>query len=444
VARTMRALGVAAVLFLSGTSAAMANGAGVSGIGYTTQNRSIVSSGINRPFLQATPTSGANGKPLVLVLHGDGGNGAGIRAGLPLEASAAGAAVFVYPNAPGGTFEYFTSAGRTREVQFVRDVVNLLHGELAIDRTRVFLSGFSGGGTMANALACRMGAAEIRGFAVNAGSLYPIDNDFTYTGNGGVSCNLPASMLLWGESDNTAGVNYATGVAVRNNFIATHNCGGTTTAFAPSPCVLYNGCQRDVGWCSIPGMGHSIWNQSAAASWAFFQRQGAPAAADQIIYSDSLQNGWQDFSWGVVNFANASNPHSGAMAIRFDADSFEGLSFAKPGAAITAAQFPELRFFIRGTTGGESFQISLQTGATLHANVPLAGFISGGAIAAGSYREVRVRFADPPISYSGSFERINIQDATGTPAANPQIVYVDSVTLITAGSAPVLLQDGFE
>ena len=216
------------------------------------------------------------------------------------------------------------------------------------------------------------------------------------------------------------------------------------SAFAPAPCVLYDGCQRDMGWCPIAGMGHSIWNQAATASWAFFSRQTPAAVTEQTIYTDSLQNNWQDFSWGTVNFANTINPHTGNNAIRFDADSFEGLSFAKPGAAISAAQYPELRFFIRGTAGGENFQFSLQTAGTLHANVPLAGLVTGGAIAAGSYREVRVRFADPPISYSGTFERINIQDATGTPVANPQIVYIDSVSLIAAGQPAGLFANGFE
>lgn len=419
----------------------------VSGGGlYTVENRSIQSSGVPRGFVQATPTSGANGKPLVIVLHGDGGNGSGIRAALPIEASAAGAAVFVYPNAPGGTFEYFTSIGRSREVQFVRDLVMLLRNELNIDQTRVFLAGFSGGGTMANALACRLENDEIRGVAVNAGSLYPIDNDFSYTGNGGVSCALPATMLLWGEADNTPGVSYATGVGIRNNVTATFACNAATTAFAPAPCVLYNGCTRDAGWCSIPGLGHSIWSQSAAASWAFFQRQ-APVVppSTQDIYTDSLQNGWENFSWGQVNFAHAPQPHSGALSIRFDADSFEGLSFAKPGAAISAAQFPELRFWIRGTVGNENFNISLQTAGTLHVDVPLAGYVSGGGIAAGVWREVRVRFADPPMSYSGPFERINIQDQSGTAPAMPQTVYVDTVSLLAAGSpSPAVFANGFE
>lgn len=414
---------------------------------YQATTRNIQSSGQARSFVLATPTSGAAGKPLVFSLHGDGGNGAGMRAGLPLEAAAAGGAVFVYPNAASNnTFEYFTSIGRTREVQLVRDVVNLLQAELNIDRNRVFLSGFSGGGTMANALGCRMGFPEIRGLAVNAGSLYPIDNDFTYTGNGGVSCAMPATMLLWGESDNTPGVSYATGVSIRNNLTATQACTAATTAFAPSPCVTYNACQRDVGWCSIPGMGHSIWAQAATASWAFFNRQGGTTPqATQDIYVDALANNWENFSWGVVDFSNTSAPHSGSSAIRFSAHSFQGLSFAKPGAAISAAQFPEIRFQIRGSAGGENFNVSLQTGNTLHVNLPLAQFVTGGAIAAGSYREVRIRYAQPPMSYSGTFERINIQDNSGAAPGAPQIVFVDSVALVgSAAAADPVFASGFE
>ncbi len=414
---------------------------------YQVTTRNIQSSGQARSFVLATPTSGATGKPLVFALHGDNGTGAGMRASLPLEAAAAGAAVFVYPNAASNnTFEYFSAIGRSREVQFVRDVVNLLQAEINIDRNRVFLSGFSGGGTMANILGCRMGFPEIRGLAVNAGSLYPIDGDFTYTGNGGVSCAMPATMLLWGESDNTPNVSYATGVSIRNNLTATHTCSAATAAFSPTPCVTYNGCQRDVGWCSVPGLGHSIWNQAASASWAFFNRQsGGLAPVNQEIYVDSLTNGWENFSWGVVDFANTSAPHAGNTAIRFSAHSFQGLSFAKPGAAISAAQFPEIRFYIRGSAGGENFNVSLQTGSTLHTNVPLAQFVAGGSVAAGSYREVRIRIAQAPMNYTGSFERINIQDATGASAGAPQVVFVDTVALIAAADLPdALFASGFE
>lgn len=429
-------------LLLQNVAAAMAERGG----NYLVSNRSLVSSGQQRSFVQALPVSGAAGKPLVIVLHGDGGTGAAIRAALPIEAQAAGAATFIYPDAPGGTFPYFTTPGRQREVQLIRDLTNLLHTEAAIDRNRVFLSGFSGGGTMANILACLLEADEIRAVAVNAGSLYPFEGDFSYTGNGGVSCAFPAAMLLWGELDDAAGVAYANGVAVRNNLRATHNCAAGTSALAPAPCVLYDGCQQDVAWCSIPAMGHVVWGQAAQASWNFFQRQGGPAPpapAIQNIYVDDLANGWLDYSWGTVNFTQSAVVHSGQRAIRFDAHSFQGLSFARPAQAVSVASFPELRFFIRGAAGGEALQISLQSGGTLHADVPLAGYISGGAVAAGSWREVRVRFADPPMNYSGSFERINLQDASGNGAGVAQVVFVDTVDLLSAANTE-LLADGFE
>lgn len=413
---------------------------------YDVENRSIVSSGITRPFIISIPNPRVANLPLVFSLHGDGGSGAGMRAALPLEAPANFGAVFVYPSAPGGTFEYFSDLGRTREVQFVRDVVAALDGELDIDLTRVFITGFSGGATMANALGCRMEADEIRALGIHSGSLYPINNDFTYTGNGGVSCALPATLFVWGINDMTGGVSYATGQAVRNNHLATQGCAATTTPRDPAPCVTYDGCQRDVAWCAIPGMGHSIWNQAAVAIWGFFAAQQPEVPeATQTIYDDALQNGFLNFSWGTVDFDNTATPHSGTKSILFTAHSFEGLSFARPAQPVSVAAYPELRFWIRGNSGGENFNVSLQSGATLHTDVPLAQFIVGGAVAAGVYREVRIRFADAPMAYSGTFERINIQDASGNAAGNPQIVRVDDVVMIGA-NAPVgeAFADGFE
>jgi poly(3-hydroxybutyrate) depolymerase len=413
---------------------------------YDVENRSIVSSGINRPYVISIPNPRVAGLPLVFSLHGDGGNGGGMRAALPLETPANFGAVFVYPSAPGGTFEYFSDAGRTREVQFVRDVIAALDVELDIDLTRVFITGFSGGATMANALGCRMETDEIRALGIHSGSLYPINGDFTYTGNGGVSCALPATLFVWGMNDMTGGVDYATGQAVRNNHLATQGCAATTTPRDPSPCVTYDGCQRDVAWCAIPGMGHSIWNQAAVAIWGFFAAQQPEVpATTQAIYDDALQNGFENFSWGTVDFNNTATPHSGTKSILFTAHSFQGLSFARPAQPVSVAAYPELRFWIRGGSGGENFNVSLQSGATLHTDVPLAQFITGGAVAAGAYREVRIRFADPPMSYNGTFERINIQDASGNAAGSPQIVRIDDVVLIGAGAvAGGEFANGFE
>lgn len=245
---------------------------------YTTETRTISSSAVSRTFLLARPTDAASrpGMPLFFALHGDGGSGASMRSALPLESFApAGGAVYVYPDAPGGAFEYWTYDGRTREAQFVTDVIAALETELGIDTGHVFVAGFSGGATMANALGCRLGPSVIRGLGLHSGTLYSTDGpsgpEFTYTGSGGVSCALPAAIFIWGESDTTSGVSFAEGQGVRDNYLATASCAATTSADAPiAPCVTYDACTHGVAWCPIPGMAHAIWPNAAEAMTDFF------------------------------------------------------------------------------------------------------------------------------------------------------------------------------
>ena len=257
---------------------------------YVSETRTIVSSGISRSFVLAHPTTVPTGTalPLVFSLHGDGGNGASMRSGLPLEGQAATGAVFIYPNAPGGSFEYWTYDGRSREAIFVTDVIAAMQTEFGVDTARVFIVGMSGGATMANALGCRLGPTIVRGLGIHSGSLYPVQNgmgvpDFTYTGNGGVSCPLPAAAFIWGENDTTPGVSFATGISVRNNYAATQSCSATTTPSLVSPCVSYDGCTRELDWCAIPGMGHSIWPQAATAFWQFIDASAPSGLPDPIF-----------------------------------------------------------------------------------------------------------------------------------------------------------------
>jgi len=245
---------------------------------YVAENRTIVSSAVERSFVLSMPsTPPASPMPLVFVLHGDGGNGASMRSSLGIEDEADAGAVLVYPNVSGNnTFEYYTFDGRTREAQFVTDVIATLDAEADIDTERVFITGFSGGATMANALGCRLGPDVIRGLGIHSGSLYATmddmgDPDFTYTGAGGVSCPLPATMFVWGENDNANGVTFATGQGVRDNYLATQTCDATSADGPVAPCVTYDVCERAVVWCPIDGMGHSLWSGAANALWTFFE-----------------------------------------------------------------------------------------------------------------------------------------------------------------------------
>lgn len=267
---------------------------------YTAETRTMSVSGTTRTFLLARPTSmPAGALPLVISLHGDGGTSTGMRSGLPLETAAsqaAGQAVFVYPKSKDGAFEYWSSAGRAHEGQFVQQIIATLHTEFGIDTSRVYLAGFSGGATMANALGCRLGRSVIRGLGIHSGTLYPVDGDFGYTGNGGVDCALPPAIMIWGKNDNTGGVSYANGLAVLENYKATHTCSNTTTPFPPAPCVAYNGCARRLSWCAVDGLGHAIWGSGTAAAqsastaiWNFIAGDAPPPA--QPLFTDGFEGG---------------------------------------------------------------------------------------------------------------------------------------------------------
>ena len=108
--------------------------------------------------------------PLVFSLHGDGGPVPACAPPCHWRRRQASGAVFIYPNAPGGTFEYYTYDGRSREAVFVTDVIAAMQSEFGIDTTRVFVVGFSGGATMTNALGCRLGPGVIRGLGIHSGT----------------------------------------------------------------------------------------------------------------------------------------------------------------------------------------------------------------------------------------------------------------------------------
>jgi poly(3-hydroxybutyrate) depolymerase len=258
---------------------------------YTTENRSIQSSGETRTFLLARPSSGSTtGLPLVILLHGDGGNGTGLRPAFQ-QTESNFVAVYAYPDGrvpdpapPAYIFEYYSLSGRIAEAQFLQDLIAALSGEFSINTGRVFVGGISGGATMSNALGCYLGPSVIRGLGINSGTLYPTEPpdppDFEYMPDGvGVFCPpgqnavglLPAAIIVWGTADVGGGTEYdPNGLGTLNTYKATQGCATTTTPGPHSPCVIYNGCTRTVQWCAIEGMGHALWSGAPEALATFF------------------------------------------------------------------------------------------------------------------------------------------------------------------------------
>ncbi|WP_158531603.1 MULTISPECIES: PHB depolymerase family esterase [unclassified Meiothermus] len=118
------------------------------------------------------PHAGAR-LPLLLVLHGGGGNGHGMRrlAGMDELADRAGFLV-VYPN--GYKQSWADGRGTTKaeqagvdDVAFLRSLIEQLIQKYGVDPRRIYAAGISNGGLMVGRMACEL-SDEIAAFAVVA------------------------------------------------------------------------------------------------------------------------------------------------------------------------------------------------------------------------------------------------------------------------------------
>src|SRR5688500_6920485 len=95
--------------------------------------------------------------PLVLNLHGSGGNAAGQArtSGFEDVATSEGFAVASL-QADGGRWNVPVNETLPDDVAYVSDVIDHVAARLCIDLARVYATGFSGGGRMSSRLGCRL------------------------------------------------------------------------------------------------------------------------------------------------------------------------------------------------------------------------------------------------------------------------------------------------
>jgi polyhydroxybutyrate depolymerase len=208
-----------------------------------------------RVYLVVTP-GGEAAKPraLVFVLHGLDATPAEVRElmGRGLERAAGSAAVFVYPDGNGGWPDQ-----QGRDVAFFDAVRAKVSAEVAVDR--VFVTGFSFGGEMANTLACARGGV-IRAIApLSAGCRQVRD-----CVGGPV-----AAWMANGTQDTIAPADHAEAFGER--WRRASGCAATRQATSPASCQAYDGCSpsHPVHVCAFPG-GHEVQAWEPAAVWAFF------------------------------------------------------------------------------------------------------------------------------------------------------------------------------
>jgi hypothetical protein len=159
----------------------------------------------------------------------------------------------------------------------------------------------------------------------------------------------------------------------------------------------------------------------------------APGAFAQLaVYTDSLQNGFADWSWGTRDLAQTSVVRSGSAAISFEPDGWAGLFFHRD-AGFTGTDYEALELWVRGAGGGgQQLTVAILVGGNPAGSAALAGFVEGGAIPAGSWAKATVPFSALGLS-TGSWDGLWLQDTTG---GNQATLYVDDVRLLPRTSPP--------
>jgi polyhydroxybutyrate depolymerase len=118
------------------------------------------------------PSLGNRPEPLVVLLHGcfPGANGEGAASALNFDHQASSAGfVAVYPDGIDGCWNQGSCCSTADDVGFIRSLLDRLVKDLPIDRSRIFVTGGSGGGAMAYRLACEL-SSRITAIASVAGA----------------------------------------------------------------------------------------------------------------------------------------------------------------------------------------------------------------------------------------------------------------------------------
>lgn len=120
----------------------------------------------------------------------------------------------------------------------------------------------------------------------------------------------------------------------------------------------------------------------------------APAAPAQLaVYTDSLQNGFADWSWGTRDLAQTAVVHSRTAAISFEPDAWAGLFFHRD-AGFTGAEYEAIELWVRGgSAGGQQLNVAILIGGSSAGSAAFAPFVEGGTIPAGSWAKATVPFS---------------------------------------------------
>lgn len=156
--------------------------------------------------------------------------------------------------------------------------------------------------------------------------------------------------------------------------------------------------------------------------FAFAVLLSATCLADESIYSDQLNNGWQNWSWASTNLSSTSYVHSGQYSIAVTETGASQALYLDTSDQSTGA-FEAIEFWINGgATGGQTLQVQglLDGGAGVGYSIP--------ALQANTWQKVIVPLVGVGVGSVGNFSGFWIQDTSGQIEGT---WYVDDISLVS-------------
>jgi hypothetical protein len=158
------------------------------------------------------------------------------------------------------------------------------------------------------------------------------------------------------------------------------------------------------------------------------------AQADQAVYTDSLQNNWQDWGWATRSYTNTSPVHSGSDSISVTAGAWQGLQIYHPD--MDSTPYASIGFWLNGgASGGQHLQLyglvhlGTTNGFSLSQRYPLT------SPPAGAWQQYFVPLSAIGVAGLANFNGFVIQDSVG--AAEPTF-YVDDISLVSTGAVATI------
>ena len=147
------------------------------------------------------------------------------------------------------------------------------------------------------------------------------------------------------------------------------------------------------------------------------------ARADQVIYDDSLENGWQDWGVAIHNYSTPNPVHSGSYSVSVDMETaFDLLRINN--TPFNSSPYASLSFWINGnTTGGQQLWLrGVASNGAFMAPVALPIPVSN------TWTHLTVSLSDLGVANHSDFEGIVFQNRTQV--AQP-IFLLDDIQLVS-------------